>query len=157
LQSYSFETLLFFDFSQEAFLITDAEKNILEVNQKFTEITGCQRDEIIGKTLAYLKLGRHDNAFYEDMWHSISNTGQWQGEVFDKRKNGEIYPKWLFIMAVHNQEKEVTHYLGIFSDVSERTLTERTLKITKQGNSKMRLIKKDTQANQGYFFDKRQL
>lgn len=108
----------FFDFSQEALLITDAEKNILEVNPQFTEITGCQRNEIIGKTPAYLKSGRHDHAFYEDMWRSINDTGRWQGEVFDKRKNGEIYPKWLFIMAVYNQAKEVTHYLGMFSDVS---------------------------------------
>jgi len=106
--------------SQEALMITDADTVILRVNQAFSEITGYAAEELIGQTPKILQSGRHDNAFYEDMWESIHRTGGWQGEIWDRRKNGEIYPKWLSISAVKGDDGKVTHYVGAHKDISKR-------------------------------------
>jgi diguanylate cyclase (GGDEF)-like protein/PAS domain S-box-containing protein len=109
-----------FDFAHEAFLITDADERILEVNPWFTHLTGYNADEVVGKRPALLKSGKHDVAFFQVMWQSINETGQWQGEIFDKRKNGHIYPKWLSIVAVPDDLGKIRHYVGLFSDITER-------------------------------------
>ena len=110
--------------SQEGMIITDADGKILRVNKSFTEITGYAADEAIGQTPSMLKSGRHDASFYAGMWEKIHRTGNWQGEIWDKRKNGEIYPKWLSITAVKPENGVVTHYVGSQVDITERRATE---------------------------------
>ena len=110
--------------AQDALMITDARGVILRVNQAFTETTGYDAAEAIGQTPRILKSGRHDAAFYEQMWAALAQTGTWQGEIWDRRKNGEIYPKWLSISAVKNEEGVVTHYVGSHIDITERKTSE---------------------------------
>jgi diguanylate cyclase (GGDEF)-like protein/PAS domain S-box-containing protein len=114
--------------SQEGMLITDATGVVLRVNQAFTETTGYTSDEIVGKTPRLLKSGRHNADFYRAMWESIHRTGAWQGEVWDRRKNGEIYPKWLTISAVKGDDGAVTHYVGSHVDITERKAAENEVK-----------------------------
>jgi diguanylate cyclase (GGDEF)-like protein/PAS domain S-box-containing protein len=110
--------------SQEILMITDADGTILRVNQAFTENTGYTADEVVGKNPRIFKSGRHDEAFYREMWDTIRATGKWQGEVWDKRKNGEFYPKWLSISAVKNSDGIVTHYVASHVDITERKEAE---------------------------------
>ena len=110
--------------SHEGVLITDANGVILRVNQGFAESTGYQESEVVGRTPAMFQSGRHDKAFYSAMWQSIKSTGFWQGEIWDRRKNGEQYPKWLTISAVRNRFGEVTHYVGTQFDISVRKQAE---------------------------------
>lgn len=106
--------------SQEAMVVTDAEANILRVNGAFSKTTGFSQDEVLGKNPRILQSGRHSKDFFAQMWEQLIATGRWQGEVWDKRKNGEIYPKWLGISAVYGPGGEVSHYVGSFTDISER-------------------------------------
>ncbi|MGB4342632.1 MAG: EAL domain-containing protein [Moraxellaceae bacterium] len=106
--------------SKEGTMITDSNSVILKVNRAFTEITGYSAEEAVGQTPRLLNSGRHDKAFYAGMWESIKNTGSWQGEIWDRRKNGEIYPKWLTITAVKADDGTVTHYVGTHTDISAR-------------------------------------
>lgn len=105
--------------AQEGMTITDADGTILRVNSAFTNITGYTADEIIGKNPRLLKSGRHDEAFYAAMWQSITNTGVWKGEIWNKRKNGEIYPERLSITAVKSVDGIVTNYVATFTDIAE--------------------------------------
>ncbi|MDO9048362.1 MAG: EAL domain-containing protein [Methylobacter sp.] len=105
--------------SQEGIMITDANKRIVRVNRAFTRLTGYSAEEVIGKTPTLLKSGRHNKAFYQTMWEKLIPEKHWQGEVWDRRKNGEIYPKWLTITAVTDPAGQVTHYVGAFTDLSE--------------------------------------
>ncbi len=114
--------------AQVGILITDIHSNILMVNQEFTEITGYTAEEIVGKTPRLLKSGRHDTAFYDAMWKSIRNDGLWQGEIWDRRKNGEIYPKWMTITAVSSEDGATTHYVGTQIDITERKASEEQIK-----------------------------
>ncbi|WP_304726340.1 EAL domain-containing protein [Polynucleobacter sp.] len=106
--------------TQEAMLVTDTDGVILRVNQAFTKTTGYTADEVVGKTPSILHSGRQDEAFYDAMWEAIHRTGYWAGEVWDKRKNGEIYPKWLSITAVKGGNGIITHYVGSHADITER-------------------------------------
>ncbi len=106
--------------SQEGMTITDAAKVILRVNRAFTKITGYSAEEIVGKTPSLLSSGRHDAAFYAAMWESIARTGSWQGEIWNRRKNGEVYPEWLSISAVLDEHGQVTNYVAAFSDITSR-------------------------------------
>ena len=110
--------------SQEGMVITDADRKILRVNPAFTRITGYAFDEIVGKTPALLKSGRHDEAFYQAMWESITGKGSWQGEIWNRRKNGEVYPEWLTITAVRNESRQITHYIGALTDITLRKSAE---------------------------------
>jgi diguanylate cyclase (GGDEF)-like protein/PAS domain S-box-containing protein len=110
--------------SQEALVITDTDSVILRVNRAFTEITGYSAEEAVGQTPRMLKSGRHNLDFYKAMWESINTTGGWQGEVWDRRKNGEEYPKWLTISAVKNDLGAVTHYVGAHYDITHRKKAE---------------------------------
>jgi len=105
--------------SQEGILVTDDKNRILRVNRAFTRLTGYSPTEVIGKTPAMLKSGRHDSAFYQAMWKKLIAEKQWQGEVWDRRKSGEIYPKWLTINAVVAPCGQVTNYVAAFTDLSE--------------------------------------
>lgn len=110
--------------SREAVCITDDNVNIEYVNAAFTATTGYAKEEVIGKNPKVMKSGRHDAAFYKEMWNSLRNTGQWQGEVWDRRKDGEIYPKWLTIKALRNDRGRPEKYIGIFSDITTFKQTE---------------------------------
>jgi len=119
-----------FDNASEALIITDAEQRILEVNGWFTQITGYTAAEVIGEKPSRLASGRHDDAFYEAMWTSIRETGRWEGEIWDRRANGEIYPKHLSIFSVHDNEGRVLNYVGSFTDITPRKqLEEETLRL----------------------------
>ncbi|AVG16022.1 EAL domain-containing protein [Chromobacterium vaccinii] len=109
-----------FENTVEGIMITDADRRIRSVNRAFTEITGYTQHEVLGQKTSILSSGRHDEPFYEQMWQSISEQGSWQGELWNRRKNGEVYPEWLAINAVRNSLGEITHYVAIFSDLTER-------------------------------------
>ncbi|MRR09351.1 EAL domain-containing protein [bacterium] len=108
-----------FEYSAEAILVTDASGVILSVNPAFTYITGYRPDEAVGNTPRLLKSGRHDQAFYTAFWHTLTTEGRWQGEIWDRRKDGTIYPKWTTINAVREGGR-ITHFVALFSDISER-------------------------------------
>ena len=106
--------------SQESMMITDTDSVILRVNQAFTETTGYTFEEAVGQTPSLLKSGRHNADFYRAIWETIQRTGTWQGEVWNRRKNGEVYPAWLSISAVKGDDGVVTHYIGVHIDFTER-------------------------------------
>jgi len=106
--------------SQQGVFITDAQHVILRVNKAFTGITGYSADEAAGQSPRILKSGRHDSAFYAAMTQRLEAEGTWVGEVWNRRKNGEIYPEWLNISAVKDDAGLTTHYVAIFSDITER-------------------------------------
>jgi diguanylate cyclase (GGDEF)-like protein/PAS domain S-box-containing protein len=110
--------------SQEPMMITDANGFIQQVNKAFTKCTGYTAEEAVGQTPRILKSGRHDADFYSAMWERIHNSGTWQGEIWDRRKNGEIYPIWLTISAVKGVDGVVTHYVGAHLDITERKVAE---------------------------------
>jgi len=112
-----------FEFCAEAIVITDPDARILAVNPAFTWLTGYRPDEAIGNTPRILKSGRHDDQFYGDMWQALVSDGYWQGELWDRRKDGSEYPKWLTINAVRDRGR-TTHYVALFSDISERKENE---------------------------------
>ena len=120
-----------FDNSREAIFITDATNRIVSVNQAFIDITGYTRAEAIGNSPSLLKSGRHDAAFFRTMMNALQQDGYWQGEIWNKRKSGEIYPVWMAISAVRNKTGEATHYVAIYSDISEiKTATEKLRKLS---------------------------
>ena len=102
----------------DGLMIADAHRRIIAVNNAFTETTGYSADEVIGRSPRFLQSGRHDAAFYAQMWQTIDKDGSWRGEIWDRRKNGEIYPELLSVSAVRDATGAVTHYVGIFNDVS---------------------------------------
>ncbi len=108
-----------FEQSFDGIVLSNANNVILNVNPAFCEITGYSRAEIIGKSPNFLSSGKHDADFYHKMWHDLQEKGVWFGEIWNRRKNGECYPEWLKIAAVHNDQGEITHYIGIFTDISE--------------------------------------
>jgi diguanylate cyclase (GGDEF)-like protein/PAS domain S-box-containing protein len=106
--------------SQEGMMITNTSGVILRVNQAFTQITGYTAAEVVGKNPRILKSGRQSPVFYAEMWGRIRHDGSWQGEIWNRRKSGEIYPQWLSIAAVKGATGQVTNYVGTFSDITER-------------------------------------
>lgn len=110
--------------TQEAIAITDPDANILRVNRAFEALSGYSAEEIIGQNPRILQSGRHDAAFYQAMWSDLLSIGEWSGEIWDRRKNGEIYPKYMTITAVYDDQHRVTHYVGVSSDISERKQAE---------------------------------
>lgn len=110
--------------AQEGMMVTDADQVVLRINEAFTSITGYSAAEIIGKTPRFLRSGRHDRAFYSAMWASINSTGTWQGEIWDKRKSGEVFPEWITITSVRSVEGEVTNYVATITDITDRKAAE---------------------------------
>lgn len=104
--------------TSEGIVITDPKGKIVDVNPAYCNITGYSREEMIGENPKKIKSDRHDKEFYRQMWDSIITDGYWVGEIWDRRKNGEVFPKWLSINAVHDEEGSLTHYVGTFSDIS---------------------------------------
>lgn len=111
----------------EGVMITDAQKRIVDVNRAFTATTGYSRDEAIGKTPQLLDSGRHDKAFFKALWQAVHSEGRWQGEVWNRRKDGEIYPEWLNITAIQDDKGVVVNYAGIFSDLSSQQQVRKRL------------------------------
>lgn len=116
-----------FQSTNEGATITDAGGHILAVNEAFTRLTGYSAQEVIGKSPSILSSGRHDAAFYDNMWDDILTNGHWEGEVYNRRKTGEIYAEWLRISKVPNAKGAAANYVGIFSDITERKASEALL------------------------------
>ncbi|MEI7841509.1 MAG: EAL domain-containing protein [Gallionellaceae bacterium] len=114
--------------SHEAIMITDAHNRIIKVNKSFQEVTGYSADEVLGKSPNMLNSGRHDKEFYAEMWSALLDKGAWSGEIWDKRKNGAIYPKLITITAVKDRAGNVTQYVAIFKDISERKMAEEEIR-----------------------------
>jgi diguanylate cyclase (GGDEF)-like protein/PAS domain S-box-containing protein len=110
--------------SQEGMFVTDTNNVILRVNQAFTKLTGYSAAEVIGHNPSLFKSGRQDTLFYTTMWQSIERERYWQGELWNRRKNGEIYPQWLCITAIANQQGQISHYVCTFTDISQRKAYE---------------------------------
>lgn len=114
--------------SRDGIMVTDASGFILSVNPAFTRITGYSAEESIGNTPALLKSGKHDAAFYRTMWDAVYSEGSWAGEVWNRRKNGEIYPEWLTINAIRNHTGEITKFAAILTDITDRKKSEEQIK-----------------------------
>ena len=113
-----------FEGTSEGIIITDSQHRIIAVNSAFTRITGYTAEEVMGRNPSLLQSGRHDKAFFQAMWRSLKETGQWQGELWNRRKDGEIYPELLTVNVVKDKEGNTTHHVGIFSDISRIKETE---------------------------------
>lgn len=116
-----------FEYSGEAIVITDQNNNIVAVNPAFTRLTGYVLDEVRGSNPRVLSAGRTSEAEYERMWTAIRETGFWQGEVWDRRKDGAVYPKWLSISVIRNKDGGVRHYIAHFTDISAERAAEAKL------------------------------
>ncbi|MDP2795065.1 MAG: EAL domain-containing protein [Sulfurisoma sp.] len=113
-----------FEGTSEAILISTADNRIISVNRAFCKMTGYDEGDLIGGSPRLLQSGRHDAAFYREMWASLRNTGQWQGEIWNRRKNGEIYPERLTISSLYNEAGEVIRRVAIAADITEQKRAE---------------------------------
>ena len=114
--------------SLEGIMITDAEARIVSVNPAFSRMTGYQPNEVIGQRPSILSSGLHDHAFYAALWGELKQRGEWQGEVWNRRKDGEVFPERLTIAAIRDDQGQLTHYAALFSDISELKRTERQIR-----------------------------
>lgn len=108
-------------------LITDAQGSIIKVNDTFKRITGYDEADVIGKNPRMFSSGYHNDAFYRRLWKRMAKTGNWEGEIWNKRKNGELFPEWLTISAVYSPAGVLTHYVATMSDISERKAAEQEI------------------------------
>ena len=117
-----------FNNSVESILVTQPDGIIIEINPAFSRMTGYSREEVIGQHARLLRSGRHDQLFYEKLWHTISTAGNWQGEIWNRRKNGDIYPALLSIAAVHDEKGKISNYTGMIFDLSQHKRVDALLK-----------------------------
>lgn len=108
----------------EGIMVSDGDNRIVMVNPAFTAITGYAPEEVIGKDPSFLNSGRHDERFYESMWEDLDRDGRWEGEIWNRRKDGEVFPEWLSIVALRGRDGEVEQYVAVFSDVTRRKQDE---------------------------------
>lgn len=108
-----------FEQSAEGLVITDSARKIVQVNRAFCQISGYQPDDVLGKDPGMLSSGKHDSHFYRAMWQAIDTTGSWKGEIWNRRKDGQIYPEWLSISKIAGVEPNEFFYVGLFSDISQ--------------------------------------
>lgn len=113
-----------FENISEGVMITNKDKVIIGVNPAFEFVTGYSAEEVVGQNPAVLQSGIHESSFYQNMWKSIYETGMWQGEIWNRRKTGDIYPEWLTIISVKDDDGNITNFCGIFTDLSERKIVE---------------------------------
>lgn len=113
--------------TSEGIVVTDLEGKVLEANAAYCTISGYAKEELLGRNARMMKSGKHDAAFYQSMWDSILSTGRWEGEVWDKRKDGTIYPKWLSIDTIRDAEGVAERYVGISADISRMKEAEENL------------------------------
>ena len=116
-----------FEATNHAMLITNLQGTIITVNGAFCQLTGYARDEALGNNPRILQSGRHDGAFYQQLWSTLLESGHWAGDIWDRRKDGTIYPKYLSISTIKDEKGKVTHFGGIFYDISERKSVEERL------------------------------
>lgn len=107
-----------FDCTREGVLVTDAKGQIVHVNRAFMAITGYRREDVMGEQPSLFKSGRHSSSFYQQMFLALEQTGEWSGEIWNRRKSGEIYPQWQTIRVIHDDLGHVSHYVAVFSDIS---------------------------------------
>ena len=107
-----------FQNTQEGIVVTDGTGSIVSVNPAFTAVTGYLPEEVIGRNPRMLKSGRHGDDFYRAMWEDIGDWGQWQGEIWNRRKTGEVYPEWMNISAIRDDSGQAVYYVAVFSDIS---------------------------------------
>lgn len=117
-----------FESSIEGIIITDPNGTIEKVNRAFTEITGYSEEEALGQNPRLLKSERHDRDFFTAMWQALQQEGKWQGEIWNRRKSGEIYPEWLTITAIRDDQHRLTHYVGVFHDMTAIKVHEERLR-----------------------------
>ena len=131
-----------FENSAQAIIISDSESRILSVNRAFTRITGYSEFEALGRNPSMLQSGRHDRDFYQNMWASLNETGQWHGEIWNRRKDGSVYPELLQVIAIRAEDGNVRNYVGFFSDLSESKLAEQRLHFLANHDALTRLPKR---------------
>jgi len=113
-----------FEHSPEGIVLSDANNKILQINAAFSKVTGYSTEDIIGQNPGILSSGRQSAEFYQDMWQTIHTQGKWSGELYNRRKNGEVYPERLTIIAIKNNQNKLTHHIAIFNDLSEQKKAE---------------------------------
>ncbi|WP_006786672.1 EAL domain-containing protein [Thiorhodospira sibirica] len=116
-----------FESTRDGVLITDLNARIVAVNRAYTEITGYHEHESLGQTPHILNAQHHPPGFYTQLWQCLQAQGHWQGEIWNRRKNGELYPQWLTISTVYNEARQPTHYVGVFTDISQLKQSEARL------------------------------
>ncbi|NWC94158.1 MULTISPECIES: phosphodiesterase DibA [unclassified Pseudomonas] len=107
-----------FDCTREGVLVTDAQGLIVHVNRAFIEITGYQCEDVLGRQPSLFKSGRHSASFYQQMFQTLERDGEWSGEIWNRRKSGEIYPQWQTIRVIRDEQGQISHYVAVFSDIS---------------------------------------
>ena len=117
-----------FENTQEGIVVTDAQGVILTVNQAFVAVTGYSEADAVGRKPNLLNSGHHEKAFYDEMWRTLASDGQWRGEIWNRRKSGEIYPEWINISAIHDDDGKISHYVAIFSDITKVKENEERLR-----------------------------
>jgi len=113
--------------THEAILVTDADTKIIRINKAFTRIMGYSESEIIGKTPKVLSSGKQDGFFYKNFWNTVINDGKWSGEIWNRRKNGDIFPEWQTVTAVRNEQDKITHFISFYSDITDYKLAEKEI------------------------------
>jgi diguanylate cyclase (GGDEF)-like protein/PAS domain S-box-containing protein len=129
--------------SPDAVVITDSDSHIIQVNNAFTRITGYTKEEVIGKNPSILSSGKQSPSFYKQMWHDIQHNHHWQGEMWNKRKNGDIYVEWLTITPVFDDDSNVCNYVAMFSDISEKKEIEKEIQYKNSHDELTNLINRD--------------
>ncbi|WKD28498.1 EAL domain-containing protein [Halomonas sp. KG2] len=114
--------------ASDAIVISDVHNRVLTVNPAFTQITGFESQEMIGRKLETLAAQRHDKAFYQTFWSTLKATGRWEGEMWNRRKHGDEYPEWLKVRAVTDKRGKITHFISLFTDISSQKARERDLR-----------------------------
>lgn len=117
-----------FETTSEAIFVTDTKNCIQAINPAFTHVTGYSEEEVIGRDPGFLSSGRQDASFYHRMWVQLSEKGRWQGEIWNRRKNGDLYAEWLAISAVYNNKEEICQYVAVFSDITKRKKAEELIR-----------------------------
>ena len=116
-------------------MVTDAQPCILSINPAVTRMLGYTEQEVLGQNPRIFQSGRHDKGFYQAMWAAVQRSGHWQGEIWNKRKNGEVFPERMSLSAVHDEEGQVTHYVCMFSDISQEKAQHQRLEFLTQRDS----------------------
>lgn len=116
-----------FESTRDGVMITNSDSIILSVNRALLDVSGYPEQELLGAKSDVFKSGRHDQAFYHSMWRDLNTSGYWQGEIWNRSRTGEIYPVWLTINTVRNNDNEVTHYVAVYTDISKLKQSEQEL------------------------------
>lgn len=116
--------MLVYQHSSEAMMVTDLDGIIISINPAFTTLTGYTAEEAVGKSTSILKSGRQDKAFYKAFWHAIKTTGHWEGEIWNQRKSGEVFPEWLRINSIKNSDGSIHRLVALFSDITQKKASE---------------------------------